>query len=156
MEKLLIFSQSVTGHYLEYLHHFYCEEAKHPDKQIVIIAPRLFEERRFLLEWPEANNITFDLQPDSELSYKGHWLANSFRFNLVLRRCIKKHQPDHVFVLAFMLLMPFLPFLVPHDTKVSGILYELYIYRWRKLSFLRRYYKVLQHWLDVCFNILYI
>lgn len=146
MQKLLIFSQSATGHHTEYLHHLYEECCRLPQVNVVIAVQERFAQQRELFCWSDSANITIDIIPDCELQWGG-WVSTRWRFARAVRKYALMHNATQVFVLDFMLVMPFLFFFLPFGVQVSGIVYGLYVYRWKKLSWLQRTMAVILHWM---------
>lgn len=148
MKKQLIFSQSVSGHYLEYIHHLYMGAIPLSDVEVIFVVPQYFSEQKKLLEWPPCDHISWELVPDEKLPW-GSWLVRSYHYSRVLRDAIKKYKPDSLFLLNIMLAMPLLPFLACGKVKISGIIYGIYLYRWNDLSLIRKIAEVFWHLLLV-------
>lgn len=142
--RRIIFSQSVNGHYLEYLHHLYMACLKEPVETIFVV-PTAFSKQKFLFEWPEAEHIRFDLQPIDIWSVG--LLRRSFRLTRILRSAIRQHKAASAFLIDIDLFMPLLPLLYFGRAKISGILYGIYLYRWHELKTFRKLYYVINHWL---------
>lgn len=148
MYRMLFFTNSSGGHHPEYLHHLYQGVTLCQEIEAVFVVPRSMQEKQNLFTWTDCNRISFDYVPDDDLSWgDGKWYKRNYRFAKVLRKYVKKHHPDEVFMLDPMICMPYLAFMVPKGTKVSGILYEIYQYRWPSLSYCRKAAALLWHWL---------
>lgn len=148
MKKLLVFSHSAGGHHPEYLHHLYHGVVKEGKIEAIFVVPRCFQEKKGLFPWEACDRISFDYVPDEALSWgDGKWYKRNYRFAMVMQKYVKIHHPDEVFMLDPMICMPYLAFMVHRGTKVSGILYEIYQYRWHSLSYFRKIAALLWHWL---------
>jgi len=141
--KKIIFSQSVKGHYLEYLHHLYmgCLDDK---VETVFIAPVEFETQRKLFEWPHADHVRFDLK-EIDIWSVGK-LKRSYLLTKLLIQACKEHQADSAFLLDIDLFMPILPILYRGKARISGILYGIYLYRWKGASLIHKIYFAFTHW----------
>jgi glycosyltransferase involved in cell wall biosynthesis len=148
--KEIVFCQSVTGHYLEYLNHLYVGRLK--DKtETVFVVPVGFETQKVLFDWPQTDRISFDLI-EFDIWSVG-WLMRSFRLTMLLKKTVKKHKADSVFLVDIDLFMPILPFLFKSKEKISGILYGIYLYRWKESNLLRKIYYVITHLLYAKYKI---
>jgi glycosyltransferase involved in cell wall biosynthesis len=158
--KILIFTHSAAGHHPEYLHHLYMGIIEYEGLEAVIAVPEYIQSRRSLFDWPECKRITFDFIPDEKVSWgDGKWYKRNYRFAKMVRYYAQKHRPDEVFLLDPMMCMPYLAFMIPRGICVSGIIYGIYLYRWRELSWLRRLAELAWHWLLAkrqCFKTVFI
>ena len=141
--KEIVFCQSVTGHYLEYLHHLYMGRVENKTETVFVI-PAEFEKQKELFEWPKANHISFDLI-EIDIWSVG-WLRRIYRLSKLLVNAVKRNKADSVFLVDIDLFMPLLPLLYYGKAKISGILYGIYLYQWEELSVLKKIYRVLTHW----------
>ena len=150
----IIFSHSVTGHNLEYIHHIYMGYLGKKQYNIIFVIPDTFKEHKKMLEWPKSNHISFDLMSIAEVgNLSDPWYKLHLRFSLLLRKYIKKHQAKTAFVIYLMGVMPFLPFIFRGKTKISGIIYNIYLYRWSKLKKIRKLTEIVWHTLLTRFSI---
>lgn len=160
MKKILIFTHSASGHHPEYLHHLYLGVVERQGIEAVFVVPLYFQEKRKLFSWPECDRISFDYIPDKEVSWgDGKWYKRNYRFTKVLKSYTLKHQPEEIFMIDPMMCMPYLAFIMPRGAKISGILYEIYQYRWKSLSFPRKIAALIWHWLlakNNCFKTLFL
>ncbi|MBR3846962.1 MAG: hypothetical protein IKM37_05345, partial [Alistipes sp.] len=108
----MIFTPTVSGHHLEYLHHLYDACLRVTDRQFVFVVPEQFVKVRHQFEWAEAQHITFDYLTAAEAAActQGGMLACSWRICRVVKRRIKKHKADRVFAITLMAHLPFAPF----------------------------------------------
>lgn len=159
-KKLLIFTHSASGHHPEYLHHLYMGILERENLSAIIVVPESFQKRNVLFEWPPCERVTFDFIPDEKVSWgDGKWYKRNLRFAKLVRYYTQKHHPSEVFMIDPMMCMPYLAFMVPSGIKVSGILYEIYQYRWQALSLPRKLAALAWHWLLAkrsCFKTLFL
>ncbi|MBQ0126565.1 MAG: glycosyltransferase [Bacteroidales bacterium] len=128
--NILIFDWSVQGHHLEYLHHIYCEAVKHTKHHFYFYVPAEFAEVKYKFIWEKAENIDIQYLKDKDLMKckKKNLLVSAFFKSLIIRRIVLLHHIDRVWLIMFMHLMPFLPFMLPGNVLISGILYRIYFY----------------------------
>jgi glycosyltransferase involved in cell wall biosynthesis len=138
MEKVIVFDTELNGHHLEYINHIYLEAVNNHLNTYIFIIPEEFLDLKSKLHWPSANNIKFDfLISDEILIKKKSLLKESFLKSKLLKQKIKQHNADRVFLIMLIQFLPFLPFLLKKiPVKVSGIIYLVYLYRWKNASFL--------------------
>lgn len=142
----IIFSYSVTGHYLEYLHHLYMGYLGKKQGHIIFVIPESFREQKKLLHWPEVDHISFDLMSGSDVGKLDDiWYKKQLRLSLLIRRYTNKHQANKVFVIELLSMLPALPFVLKRKTKVSGIIYSIYLYRWKQLKIHRKLSEIIWH-----------
>lgn len=126
----IIFESAIRGHVLEYLHNIYMY-AMHSDNNYVFLLPQSFEKSKNILDWPEAANISFHFITDEEATKCNQ--PSMLKSALARSRCIRKYAKQfnacNVFLIFLIRTMPFLPFLLPRDTKASGIIYAIPLYK---------------------------
>ena len=147
MKKILIFTAATSGHNMEYLHHIYDVAAQHTDRQYVFVVPESFEQVKHNFAWEPVDHIVFDFITDAEsASYKDKgMLASSYHLCKLVRRRIKKHKADKLFVITLMSHLPFAPFMYGWHVKMSGIVYKIYLYEWHNSSFAAKAMNVLKY-----------
>lgn len=134
----LIFDDRVYGHHLEYLHHLHLRVQELLHHKFVFAVPEAFKTVSKNSKWKEASNISF-------VFFKEDEVKTGFSRCRLLAKLVKKHRADKVFLISLMSFLPWLPFFIPARTKVSGIIYLIYLYRWKKSSFKTRILDVLKY-----------
>lgn len=137
--KTLIFEPAVSGHHLEYLHHYYIGALQRPQEEFVFVVTRKFEDVKDKYEWKEVDNITIcfiDAKYDSKFSTKNPYVLG-WNTSRVLMHYVKEHNPDKVLLTMLMQFIPFICFLLPRKVRVKGIMYKIYLYEIEKMSRLR-------------------
>lgn len=138
MKRILIYDSSIEGHHMEYLHHIYMA-TDDADAKFVFAIPERFLTMKEKMKWPERGNVQFDLIPSTELNKaKGGYFKERWNNARLAAKYIKKHQADEVFYIELVVQFPFLPLFVSKDVKVSGILYRLVPYEWKRLSLITK------------------
>lgn len=144
--KKMLFETNLSGHRLEYIHHIYMGMARYIDTEFVIVVPKEFEEKKSLYKWLEARNITFRFLSDEEIKEcGGGLLKGAWRKTKLLMQVAKETKSDRVFLITLMEFIPFLPLMMPRKIAVSGIIYMIYLYRWRTTSWKTRLGDVLKY-----------
>lgn len=123
---------------MEYLHHIYMA-AEGVEATFIFAIPDRFRSLKDKMNWPERQNVQFDLIPDVELrKATGCYLKERWNKARLAAKYIRKHKADEVFYIELVVQFPFLPLFAPKDVKVSGILYRLVPYEWKRLSLITK------------------
>ena len=147
--RTLIFDSSVTGHHLEYLHHYYMEAIGHTDEEYVIMVPNDFIKVKKEYEWPYSSNISFVYIPeeDKKLLEESNFYKLGWNTSKILQRAVRKIKPDRVLLTMLMQFIPFIIFLLPRNVRVRGIMYKIYLYEVHRMGKLRLAAERLRFWL---------
>ena len=147
--RTLIFDSSVTGHHLEYLHHYYMEAIGHTDEEYVIMVPNDFIKVKKEYEWPYSSNISFVYIPeeDEKLLEEKNFYKLGWNTSKILQRAVRKIKPDRVLLTMLMQFIPFIIFLLPRNVRVRGIMYKIYLYEVHRMGKLRLAAERLRFWL---------
>ncbi len=134
MAKILIYDLKTEGHHIEYLHHLYQGALESKDKFVFAVG-KDFEKRSVDFQWDKSDNISFIYLENEE--GEGGILKKSWRMNRQLKKVVKEVKPDKIFLNTLMNFMPFLPYSVG-ESKVSGIIYSIYLHDLATASFLNK------------------
>ncbi len=138
MKRILIYDFSVDGHHMEYLHHIYMA-TDGVKADFVFVVPDRFLTIKYKMEWPERQNVQFDLIPEKEITKAtGGYFKDRWNKALLAAKYIKKHKVDEVFYIELVVQFPFLPLFIPKGVKVSGVLYRLVPYEWKRLPLIAK------------------
>lgn len=142
--KTIVFTIRETGHNLEYLHHIYEVCANKPDNDYVFLIPNKAQESMGLFSWEKASNISFDYIPDDfqNKCIHANIIIAAWYMSLYLRKKVLEHHAQHLFVISLISLLPFGGFIIP--AQISGIIYSIYLYKWKKSTLLRKSCDVLK------------
>jgi len=132
MSKILFFEPELAGHRVEYIHHQVTGAAMHTDKQFVFVVPEQFTILKSQFEWPSADNVSFRFLTERERQQcnQPNRIRCAWRISRTVRRYVKEEHVDQVFLNSLIDGMPFIPFMLPSNTRLSGIVYGCY--RWKK------------------------
>lgn len=139
--KHIIFDLTENGHFLEYHHHLYMMAVNDPNNQYIFVLPKEFLEKSKMLDWPSVLNIKFDFFEDifqGETNGLVGMLKYSYFFCKTLKKYILKHEAYSVFTNNIMSAIPMAPFVLPSKTRLSGIIYHIYLYTQHKQSFFKK------------------
>lgn len=147
--RTLIFDSSVTGHHLEYLHHYYMEAIGHTDEEYVIMVPNDFIKVKKEYEWPYSSNISFVYIPeeDKKLLEESNFYKLGWNTSKILQRAVRNIKPDRILLTMLMQFIPFIIFLLPRNVRVRGIMYKIYLYEEHRMGKLRLAAERLRFWL---------
>lgn len=134
--RTLIFDESLSGHHLEYLHHYYVGACERPDEQYVICVPQKeFEAKKDKYDWPEAANITFEWLAEDDLQAIKHCSGSSLKYGWAcskqIARYAQKCKAQRVLLTNFIYTIPMLLWTMPKGISVRGIIYRIYLYNKR-------------------------
>lgn len=135
----MIFDTNIAGHHIEYIHHL-CEGMRvyHNDEMIIVL-PSAFKTQKKIYKWNTDNCVFVYYSEERLKEFHGFGsvslFVNSWRRTKVLKECIDTYNPDSVFLNAIVDYMPILPFIIHKRTCISGIIYKIYLYKWKKVSF---------------------
>lgn len=137
--KILIFEPELSGHHLEYLHHYYEGALNRSENDYVFLVPRKFEQVKELYEWTPSSSIDIryiDEKYDEYLSATNVYVLG-WKVSKVLKDYVKEIKPDKVILTTIMQFIPFICWLLPNSVKVKGIMYKIYLYEKDRMSFFR-------------------
>lgn len=150
----MVFLAQTSGHHLEYFNHLYKyigENKKHIE--YVFVVPEEFHNLKDKFVWKSYENISFHYI--DEIDLKGH-VKNKFKKAFYLSRLLKKTMKalnsKDVFLIDLMTFLPFLPFFLSNKNNVSGIIYHIYLYKWKESSTFGKIQDVLKYLLFTKFS----
>ena len=144
--KALIFSAEIKGHYLEYIHHIY-HLCIRKEGDFLFYVPEEFVLLKKRLEWKEAENISFVYISNKQYEYytSKNIINRSKYLCELLKEQIINYNISKIFCCTLIQILPFAPFLLPSSVKVSGIIYMIYLYRWKELSIVGKIQNVIKY-----------
>lgn len=150
----IIFSHSLRGHYLEYIHHIYDALLTKKEEKYVFVIPKEFEEVKSKLVWVPAEHIKIDLiEPNTaQALLNSKILKRSFIINRIIKSKIEQYGASKVLSTSIITLLPFAPFYISASVKVSGIIYMIYLYKWKTDNLLRKVSNVFKYLILSKFN----
>ena len=143
----LVFETDLLGHRLEYIHHYYMGAIKNSQMEYLFYVPDIFKELKGKYEWPQAQNVKFAfLTNEQEKSYANKSpLLYCYNISKLLNKIVRQVKPDKVLLTTLITYIPFINFMLPKYVKVRGIIYNIYFYDSRSMSFLRLLFEKLRH-----------
>lgn len=146
-KSILVFDDLIDGHHLEYIHHLYEIACGEPNMTFVFSVPRSILMVWDKFQWPGASNILWDYIDDDNISNKKeNRLLHSFRLSMILRDKAKQYSVSDVFIISLMGYLPILPFLFLFSkVRISGIVYMIYLFRWKKASLFMKIQDVMKY-----------
>lgn len=147
--KILIFEPCLSGHHLEYLHHYYISSIERKNIEYVFLVPLYFKKIKDKYQWPKSDNVTFvyiDKKYDIMLNEKSH-LKLGVNVSRILINYVKIIRPQKVILTMLMQFIPFIIFMLPNNVKVCGIMYKIYLYEQSKMSKFRLLAEKIRFWL---------
>lgn len=139
MKTTLIFDDELTGHHLEYINHLWNAAGSISNENFIFALPRDFEKIKNELNWSNHKNITIHyIENLDENKLRSSLLIRSFYLSKQIKYLANKYKVNNIFLIVLIGALPFIPFLLSKKYKVSGIIYLIYLYRWKKVSYLSR------------------
>ena len=135
----------ISGHHIEYIKHLYDMAFNDAENKYIFAVQKEYNLVEDTIEWHPANNIKFDhVDKDVNKSY--------LRKNISIFKKILRNKPDTIIMVNIMDLFPFMPSIIHAlgiKTTFSGILYDIYLYKWKASSLLHKvkyifFYKILK------------
>lgn len=151
MKNIIIFDYQLDGHNIEYLHHLYIGAIKDASNRYIFSLPEEFEKLKDVMSWPEASNIVFDMYRLSEVRSRRP-IVTSYKSSVYLRKIVARYHADEVILLWMMAVLPFVAWFMPKGVKVSGIVYNIYLYLWKEYGFIAKLANVLKYWFLANYN----
>lgn len=135
MKKIVVFLTQTSGHHLEYLNHIYNEVGNFTSNKYIFILPESFHQKKDKFIWKENSNTSFVFFKDKEISeLSTNIIIRSFQYNQFLKNKIKDINTKNIFLIELMKFLPFSPFFFSKRYHISGIIYHIYLYKWKQLS----------------------
>lgn len=144
-KRILIFDTEVAGHHVEYLHHLLIKARNSQDEYIFCVSEDFVNVKGTEFDWNYGNNVIFKYVNTDKANEEVSMLKKAYRKSKLLHSVIKSCDVTHIFLVSLITFIPFLPLFVPSKTKVSGIIYNIYLYRWKKSSKLLKILDVLKY-----------
>lgn len=155
--KLLSLFISADGHHLEYLEHLISMAKDMPNDFFIFVLHPEFKRIRNFGKDLEYKNIVIDYLDKKEVIFKKGRILSSYQKCNLLKSKIKQYKVDKVFLVMFMPFSPFIFIKRWNNVDMCGIIYTIYLYKWKELSLLEKLYNVIRYKLiSTCSNIKYI
>ena len=129
--RKLIFDISLSGHHLEYISYIWKWAIEKKDDKFIFAVPgKEWNESQFNKNWIETDNIEIfplDIEQIKKIK-EGNKIIQSYKQSRLVAKIAKKVNADEVIMITLASVIPFLPFFLPKTTKVSGIIYQIFLY----------------------------
>lgn len=129
--NILIFTNDIGGHHLEYIHHMHDVASKDPNNNYIFLIPNGFSEISHNYDWPDSNNVKFVLFDNSFLGGVNKCIRSQLLYSLKITKFIndyiKKYSVQKIFVNTLIDFIFAAPFLLSKRASLSGIIYKIYL-----------------------------
>lgn len=146
----LVFTYENTGHHVEYVNHIihgvYREGLL--NNYVFLLNKKAAQEINSKLPEDQLLNLKIDIIPTKDLHTiieEKNFLIRSFKTSILLRRYIIKHNVNKVFLISLIQSLPFISLVLPKNVKIIGIIYLIYLYRWKESGFITKLTDVLKY-----------
>ena len=102
--------------------------------EFIFALPLEFQELKNKLVWIDSDNIKFHLIQNSDIYLNGGALSNAYKKSKLVKKIALQYSVNEVFFIALMGFLPAISFVLPKNIKISGIIYLVYLYRWKSSS----------------------
>lgn len=130
-KKILIYDDQLSGHHLEYIHHLHEGASEIKDIDFIFAVPYNFNEVKSKLNWSESENTKYHYISKKETEVTGNIFTRAYRRSKSLKRIALKYSVNEVFLISIMSFMPVITFILSKKIKINGIIYLIYLYRWK-------------------------
>lgn len=141
IKTILIYDHLLTGHHMEYIHNLYMEAIKYDNINFIFAIPKEFRILKDKMAWAKSNNIFFHFINQNK-NQTGYW-GNIMQ----IKHLTNKYSIDHVFFIHLMSYMPLIAFTLKKNIKISGIVYFIYLYRWKESNYIIKIKDILRYYL---------
>lgn len=149
-KSILIFDDEFTGHHPVYIKYLYEYSINYSNVNFIFVVHKNLE--YIFMSKPDNVLVSFlsDIEINSILFSK---LNRSLRLTILLNKYIKLYKPSKIFLIS---LISFLPFGIFLNSKnnISGIIYQIYLYRWRTSNLKTRLFDIVKYLLLTKFKII--
>ena len=115
----------------------------------IFVVPKNFESVKTHFHWPEVNNIVFDYILDNESIYSSKSAKNLLLYSYYTCQClnqrVEKYGAKKVFAINLIDFVPFAPFIFRRKIRISGIIYGIYLYNWKKSKWFTKLFNILKY-----------
>ncbi len=146
-KRILIFSEHLYGHYLEYIHHLYNGACKYKEIDFIFSVPKEFQEMKNMLNWKKSDNIVFHYFSRLDFNSNGFVISKSIKKSKFVRDIAKLHSVNEVFFISLIRYLPMIAFFIPKNVRISGIIYLIYLYRWKVSKLLLKFQDIIKYFL---------
>lgn len=133
-KKYLIFDDQLSGHHLEYIHHLHEGACDQKDSDFIFAVPKSFQELKNKLIWKKSDNVHYHFLSNERVKIGGNLLMQSYRKSKIVKKIALHYAVDEVFFVSLMSFLPAIALILPKNIKISGIIYLIYLYRWKHSS----------------------
>lgn len=144
-KRILIFDTEMAGHHIEYLHHLLIKARSSQDEYIFCVSEDFVDAKGSEFDWSYGDNVVFKYVNTDKANEEVSMLKKAYRKCKLLHSVIMSCDVTHIFLVSLITFIPFLPLFVPSKIKVSGIIYNIYLYRWKTSSKLLKILDVLKY-----------
>lgn len=136
--KILIFDITLSGHHLEYLHHYYRGALERINEDFVFCVPNddfLKQKEKYV--WQDADNISFFFLSNEVVNavYNKKGYKRNIAEAKLIANTAKELNADSVILTNFIHTIPYLLWLMPKGIKVRGIIYRIYLYEQKNIRY---------------------
>ncbi|SDW45952.1 Glycosyltransferase involved in cell wall bisynthesis [Lutibacter oricola] len=145
--RVMVFDNLIVGHHLEYINHLYNIALKKQNHKFIFVVPKEFVNIKDKFNWNDSSNIEFDYLSSRELIKCNNvnlFIGAYYKSRLVKRK-LKEHNCSSLFLIMIMQFLPFIAFMLNARVKISGIIYAVYLYKWKESNFIIKMFNIFKY-----------
>lgn len=131
-KKIVIYCDQLSGHYLEYIHHIHEGAYLHSDVCYIFVVSEKIQDIKSELTWSKSDNIIYHFLSEKDIIESNSIIVKSYRKSRLIKKIVQQYTVDEIFFISIMGFLPMITFLLPKGIKISGIVYLIYLYRWKE------------------------
>ena len=137
-KNILIFDDEIRGHHLEYIEYLYEIASSDLKNNYFFAIPE--DIKKYSNEVKAKDNIKIRLLKNSDLEYNRFKSQGKKAYygSMLIRRLEKEFNINELFLVFIAKYLPYLAFISRKDVKITGIIYNIYLYNWEKSSFTKK------------------
>lgn len=146
--RYLIFVPEAGGHHLEYTNHLVALAERNTENEYIFCVHSTIKNNQdFLLYGYKVANIKVYEILKIELPTSKGYFRHSYELCKLLKTKARMYKAEKIFLIMIMPFSPFIFLPIWGGLKISGIVYKIYLYGWKRSSFIHKVYDVVRFWL---------
>ena len=144
MNRILVFNSTKGGHFAEWIQHLLNESYKDKENKYYYVIPN---DQKQLVTNNDGNNLKIEYLIEDEINYcNNHSLIiDAYKKTILLRKYAKKYNVNKIFLLSLMHYLPFCCMMLPSQIEISGIIYRIYLYEWKRISPIKKVVEIFKY-----------
>ena len=145
--RIMVLAPTAEGHFLEYIEYLSMVATQKKNDDFIFVLHPFFKGEKVINRMKESNNTFVYYLDDSDVCFSKNYLISAFQRTKMLISHAKAKEADAVFLIMTMPYSPFIffPFFVRKE--IYGIVYDIYLYRWKSNTLAKKLYDVFRYFI---------